>query len=422
MCEEIEKSNPELFSSSKKGIPQVDHHSILHALSSNAERLRKIKSLSDLYFPLFDKKIAELGMNSDYRYLPLLLSGLNSSFTGDTDRSGLWQLDYLTSRKFGVEISEEVDFRNAPDRSTDVALAYLQLLENRYNDHDKVLLAFYRSIAFVEKHSEQETLVDLDQESSDFLKIMRELPAWWEQLEMENSLFAYIEFLNTHENVVFDEEVSFYSLSKVLAIPQNELRQGNPVFVGNTIPANFRDQPFILRKDKMSEFESLKDSIYSFEEREKQRQAALAEKQRKELSSNIPAGATEHTYKVRSGDVLGSIAQKFGVRVSDIRNWNGLSGDRIYAGQKLVVYRKKGTAEKKESTSEQSSKNEESDQRESIPVQGEGKKVDYTVKSGESLWLIAKKFPGVSAENIMQWNAIDDDIQPGQKLVIFLKD
>jgi membrane-bound lytic murein transglycosylase D len=41
------------------------------------------------------------------------------------------------------------------------------------------------------------------------------------------------------------------------------------------------------------------------------------------------------------------------------------------------------------------------------------------VKPGESLWLIAKKFPGVSADNIMEWNEIDTDIRPGQVLKIF---
>ena len=53
------------------------------------------------------------------------------------------------------------------------------------------------------------------------------------------------------------------------------------------------------------------------------------------------------------------------------------------------------------------------------PVSPTGEYTTYTVKSGESLWLIAKKFPGVSAENIMEWNGIDNDIRPGQQLKIY---
>ena len=52
-------------------------------------------------------------------------------------------------------------------------------------------------------------------------------------------------------------------------------------------------------------------------------------------------------------------------------------------------------------------------------AQPAGDYTNYTVQPGESLWLIAKKFPGVSADNIMQWNSIDESIQPGQVLKIY---
>ena len=46
--------------------------------------------------------------------------------------------------------------------------------------------------------------------------------------------------------------------------------------------------------------------------------------------------------------------------------------------------------------------------------------VRYTVKNGDSLWLIARNYPGVSAENIKEWNSISDNIRPGQELIIYL--
>ena len=47
------------------------------------------------------------------------------------------------------------------------------------------------------------------------------------------------------------------------------------------------------------------------------------------------------TYKVRSGDYLGKIAKKFGVKISDLRKWNNFNSDIIYVNQKIVVYPKK---------------------------------------------------------------------------------
>ena len=44
------------------------------------------------------------------------------------------------------------------------------------------------------------------------------------------------------------------------------------------------------------------------------------------------------TYRVRSGDFLGKIARKYGVRVSQIKQWNGLRSNNIRIGQRLSIY------------------------------------------------------------------------------------
>ena len=46
-------------------------------------------------------------------------------------------------------------------------------------------------------------------------------------------------------------------------------------------------------------------------------------------------------YKVRSGDYLGKIANKFGVRVSNIKRWNGLKSSNLKIGQRLYIYPKR---------------------------------------------------------------------------------
>ncbi len=43
---------------------------------------------------------------------------------------------------------------------------------------------------------------------------------------------------------------------------------------------------------------------------------------------------------------------------------------------------------------------------------------DYTVKAGDSLYSIAKKFPGMTAEKIMKFNGIGENIKPGMKIRI----
>jgi len=48
-----------------------------------------------------------------------------------------------------------------------------------------------------------------------------------------------------------------------------------------------------------------------------------------------------------------------------------------------------------------------------------GKKITYTVKSGDTLWGIGQKYK-VKDADLMKWNNIGTNIQPGQKLIIYL--
>ena len=49
-------------------------------------------------------------------------------------------------------------------------------------------------------------------------------------------------------------------------------------------------------------------------------------------------GRDRIVYKVRNGDVLGSIAIRHGVRVNDLKKWNNLRGNTIHVGQRLNIW------------------------------------------------------------------------------------
>ena len=102
-------------------------------------------------------------------------------------------------------------------------------------------------------------------------------------------------------------------------------------------------------------------------------------------------------HKIRRGESIGLIADKYNVSIANLRKWNNLRGNTIHAGKSLKIYSNKSVAV---SSSKNSSNNG-----------------TYTVKSGDSLYSIAKKFPGISADDLKKWNDISgDNIQPGMKL------
>ena len=179
---------------------------------------------------------------------------------------------------------------------------------------------------------------------------------------------------------------------------------------------------FYLPADKTKEFyESYEDIVNVQKEEAKLKEKEMAELENR-MKKGIPDPKTTNaiTYKVRSGDVLGIIAQRYGVKVSSIKQWNNLYSDRINIGQELVIYLPK--SKKSQTKTYPVVVEEKEDEVDASPKPGKGESQSYTVKSGESLWLIARKFPGVSAENIMEWNGISDKISPGQKLKIYKPD
>ena len=142
----------------------------------------------------------------------------------------------------------------------------------------------------------------------------------------------------------------------------------------------------------------------------------------------IPKNGEPYVYTVRSGDVLGLIADRHNVRVSQLQDWNGLNGTRINIGQKLTIYGKKASIKKKEPREEKQDvldKTKTSNEKQTTnkpktqnPKPNTGEHSTYTVKSGDNLWIIAKKYSGVSAQNIMDYNGIDGNLNVGQVIKI----
>jgi len=121
------------------------------------------------------------------------------------------------------------------------------------------------------------------------------------------------------------------------------------------------------------------------------------------------------TYTVKSGDALSTIAEKYKVTVTQLKNWNNLSGNNIRVGQKLIVSQQAAPAPEKTGTAKPAPEPNNSTVKANNPSIGY---TEYIVKDGESLYLIAKKFPGVSAQNIMDFNGIGSNIKPGMKIRI----
>ena len=124
---------------------------------------------------------------------------------------------------------------------------------------------------------------------------------------------------------------------------------------------------------------------------------------------NLQKGGDENldriTYRVKKGDVLGRIASRYGVSVRQLQQWNHIRGTNIRIGQILVIYRR-GSAPKAASSSAAASSTASKAASSAAPAASASSAdyTKYTVKKGDTLYSIAQNYPGISAENIMEYN------------------
>lgn len=106
-------------------------------------------------------------------------------------------------------------------------------------------------------------------------------------------------------------------------------------------------------------------------------------------------------YKVRRGDTLGAISQRFGVSVASIQQNNKLDDNKIFPDQELTIHAAAAVRSAEAVVAEA----EDAETRKT-----------YQVQNGDNLYQIAAKF-GVSVDNIKRWNRLSDSrIFPGQSL------
>ena len=109
-------------------------------------------------------------------------------------------------------------------------------------------------------------------------------------------------------------------------------------------------------------------------------------------------------YQIRSGDTLGAIADRFGVSITDLRNWNNIRGNRIIAGDTLVV----GSGGSSSTSSATTT----------AAAPASGSAIRYRIRSGDNLAVIAKRH-GVSIDDLRKWNGLrGSTIQAGKTLIV----
>lgn len=368
------------------------------------------------YFPMFEKYLDQFDIPLEMKYLAIVESALKPRARSRVGASGMWQFMYGTGRQFDLKVSSYVDERYNPEKSTIAACKYLSQLYKLFGDWDLALAAYNSGPGNVSKAIKRSGGYKNYWNIRPYLPMETAgyVPAFYATLYIfeyaeDHKIYPEVpEFFNFQTDTVhIKRTVSFDQISEVLDIEEEKLEFLNPSYKLNIIPyIEGRDYALRLPTTKIIDFLDKEKELYALAEQEEQSREKPLPKYF-EMDKRI-------SYRVQSGDYLGKIAARFGVRVSQLKQWNRLSSSRLRVGQRLYVFPRNLPASRYQNSPKPKQK--------STKAETTNKEYEtYIVKEGDSLWIIAQKFKNVSVDQIKKWNNIwsAKSLKPGTKLKIY---
>lgn len=371
--------------------------------------MERMMTMSQFYFPLFEQELDNHNIPLEMKYLAIVESALNPKARSRVGATGLWQFMYGTGREMKLEINSYVDERSDPIKSTKAASKYLNRLYSIYEDWDLALAAYNSGPGNVNKAIRRSGGYKnywnlrsyLPKETAGYVPAFLATMYVFEYAE-EYGITGKIPERNYFETdtVHIKNFITFNQISELTGIDKEVLTVLNPSYKLEAIPY-VEGQVHALRLPwkAMGKFVANEEAIYAHVKKElESAESPLPELERQAEENQI-------RYKVRSGDFLGKIAERYGVGVSQIKRWNGLRSNNLRVGQRLTIYPKRNaTAIAKPKTNTHRT------------LIASNTKV-HEVRSGDSLWTISRKYPGISIENLREWNGISgNNLKPGTKL------
>lgn len=396
-------------------------------------KMGRVLGLSTYYFPIFEDILLRYGLPQELKYMAIIESMLNPVATSRAGARGIWQFMYQTGVGYGLEINSFVDERLDVEKAVEAAARYLRDAYRTFGDWALAISSYNCGAGNVSK------AIRRADGKRDFWSIYPYLPK-----ETRGYVPAFVGamYAMTYyreygivpqqmgmpvqtDTFLIRRNLHFDQIEAVVGVPKEDLQNLNPQYVNDIIPGN--NHPYVLKLPYTwtgSFLEANRDSLYAFKADSLLSGKVLAEQSTGKSGSKTTgksggkstgksSGSSQQqqriVHKVKSGDYLGKIASKYGVTVSQIKSWNKLKSNNIQIGQTLYIYKNGGPTISQGSTGGSSSSSSSS----------KPKTVIYTVKSGDTLFKISQKYPGVSADDIKKANGLKSDaIRAGQKLTI----
>ncbi|MDM8349560.1 LysM peptidoglycan-binding domain-containing protein [Pseudomonas sp. sp1636] len=355
---------------------------------SNPSFIEKSGERSSPYIHYIVERLAERNMPMELALLPMIESAYNPFAYSHANAVGLWQFIPSTGRYFNLRQTSWYDGRRDVMASTNAAMDYLSRLHEMFNGDWLLALAAYNA-----GEGRVSRAIERNQRLG--------LPTDYWNLPLPKETQNYVPKLLALSQVVMSPQAYGVSLEPIANEPYFE-------------QVELKQRMDLSRVAAMAELDE--DELYQLNPAFKKRitldgpkhllvPTANAELLAANLALMKPQDLVDwQQYSVRSGDSLNSIANRYHLTVSTLKDINRLSGNQLRIGQVLSIPAQPGRQPKEPLFQRLASQ-------EAAPR-------NYRVKSGDNLWQIAKAHR-VALEDVRRWNNLTgNQLRVGQTLAL----
>ena len=353
------------------------------------EYLERVNNRARPYIYYIVGELEKHNIPQDIALLPIVESAFDPFAYSSGFASGMWQFIPNTGKHLGLKQTWWYDGRRDVVESTRAAIEYLSMLANHYDGDWLLALAAYNSgMGRVDREIRKNVKAN---KNIDFwsLKLPKETKAYVPKLIALSRVIKHPDRYNVtwastpntpyFERIALTQQVDLKKAAELGGLTMAKLRQLNPGF-NRTQTDPQGPYPLLWPVEKSAQ---IKANLYAL--------------------TNNPQDLSNF-YVVKGGDNLWDIAKEYNTSVKQLAAWNNIkTSATIKVGQKLSL----GSAMPASLNSSESAKYM--------------RKLNYSVRSGDSLSRIATKFK-VTVSDLKRWNRLNKPnfLKPGQRLTLYV--
>ena len=329
-------------------------HAYLKAFTGRRyNKTLEVLQRGDRYRPMIRMKLKRAGIPLSFEALPMAESAFRFNAKSKAGARGLWQYMPASARHYGLHVSRKLDERIDPALSTDAAIKYLKFLNKKFKKVSVLLsVAAYNAgegrIAGVVRRS------GIKSGRRGYSRVIRFLPKETRgyvpeflaaALILKNpSHFGFpVQKQQPHRYVQLREPQSIKKIAHLSKLSIKKVRKLNPELkkFSRTPTNNFLVRLPTKSATRLKNKLASKAKIWKAYTNPISLASVTTNKQQKSAS-----GRSQIIYQVKKGNHLSGIAKMFAVSIRDLRKINKIRKNRIQVGQSLIIPVKKQLAKK----------------------------------------------------------------------------